>query len=103
MIRTPQTHEAQIERALLAHEAVTECVVLSRVAKGGGRRLVAYVVANRPVPAEELDSRLTRLVPEDYLPAAYAQISALPLTAEGSVDRDHLESLCVLDSDLLRA
>jgi amino acid adenylation domain-containing protein/thioester reductase-like protein len=79
----------EIEAALTALPGVREAVV---VARGGGERdlrLVAYVVggpAGAPAAAE-LREELARRLPEHMIPAAFAQLPALPLTPSGKVDR----------------
>ncbi|HVR97692.1 MAG TPA: thioesterase domain-containing protein, partial [Thermoanaerobaculia bacterium] len=86
-----------VEATLAAHPQVREAVVLAREdhARQDGsadRRLVAYVVAepdSEPAGAE-LRSFLQGLLPEYMLPAAFVLLPALPLTANGKVDRKAL-------------
>jgi amino acid adenylation domain-containing protein len=86
----------EIEAALLDHPGVLQAAVLRRDDVPGGAQLVAYVVAT-PVAAEgsvpsgaELAAHLHRWLPEYMVPAAFMALEALPLTANGKVDRGRL-------------
>ncbi|MGW4061459.1 non-ribosomal peptide synthase/polyketide synthase [Amycolatopsis sp. NPDC004747] len=69
----------EIETALAAHPDVTEAVVVAR-----DGRLVAYVVAaGKP----ELRGWLQRDLPDYMVPSAFVTLDALPLSANGKVDR----------------
>jgi amino acid adenylation domain-containing protein len=77
---------AEIEAALLAETEISECVVVAREDEAGQKRLVAYVVA------EEFDERRVReqlrtKLPEYMVPSAFLVLSALPLNANGKIDR----------------
>ncbi len=72
----------EIEAALAAHPDVTEAVVITR-----DRRLVAYVVAaGKP----DLRTWLHRDLPDYMVPSAFVTLDALPLSANGKVDRQAL-------------
>jgi amino acid adenylation domain-containing protein/non-ribosomal peptide synthase protein (TIGR01720 family) len=75
----------EIEAALRGHDSVRECVVVVREDAPGDRRLVAYVVG--AVDADELRAHLRRGLPEYMVPAAFVAMDALPLTANGKLDR----------------
>lgn len=110
------------ERALATHPAVAEAAVL-RCERGPGiERLVAYVVAapGTTLDPEALQNQIVRRIPTCIVPVSFVVLEALPLTAEGEVDRNALppapdrdpqgyraprtldeEILCGLFSDLL--
>jgi amino acid adenylation domain-containing protein len=82
----------EVEAAIRSHEVVRDCCVVPRVEAGGGRRLVAYVVGEggRPVGAAELRESLRASLPEYMIPSAFVTLDALPLTANGKLDREAL-------------
>ncbi len=83
---------AEIEGALLAHPDVAQAAVIAREDGALGRRLVACVI---PVPGAipdvaHLRRYLAERLPDYMVPAAYVMLDALPLTANGKVDRQAL-------------
>jgi amino acid adenylation domain-containing protein len=82
----------EIETVLGRHPGVREAVVVAREDAPGGKRLIAYVVANEDLPPaiSEMRDYLKRTVPEYMVPSAFVMLEALPLTATGKVDRNAL-------------
>jgi amino acid adenylation domain-containing protein len=95
----------EIQAALTAQAEVREAVVLAREEEGGGRRLIAYVVpaAGAAPAAAELRQRLASRLPEYMVPAAFVLLPALPLTANGKVDRQALLALATSQREESRA
>ncbi|MFB4421291.1 non-ribosomal peptide synthetase [Streptomyces sp. QL37] len=80
---------AEIENTLLADPDVRAACVLVREDIPGDRRLVAYVVRTpgaRPDDAA-LARRAGRALPAYMVPSAFVPLDALPLNANGKVDR----------------
>ncbi|MDZ5457372.1 non-ribosomal peptide synthetase [Azohydromonas lata] len=78
----------EIEAALLAQPAIREAVVVAQDGPGGPT-LVAYVAAHPghlPDPAV-LRERLGPVLPDFMVPRAVVVLDALPLSANGKVDR----------------
>ncbi|MBT2890617.1 non-ribosomal peptide synthetase, partial [Streptomyces sp. McG2] len=86
-IRGYRIETAEIETALLAHPDLTQCTVLAREDRPGGKYLAAYFVAGRPVAEEELRAHLAATLPAYLVPSAFVALDALPLTVNGKIDR----------------
>ncbi len=87
-IRGFRVEPAEVERALTAEPEVAQAVVLARA--GGGRKyLVGYVVAaeGSTVDTGALRGALGRVLPDYLVPSAIVVLEALPLSANGKVDR----------------
>ncbi|HEX4961859.1 MAG TPA: non-ribosomal peptide synthase/polyketide synthase [Thermoanaerobaculia bacterium] len=82
----------EVEAALTALPGVREAVVVARsvgsVGSVGDRRLIAYFTGD--ATAEELRRSLRERLPEAMVPSAFVTLAALPLTANGKVDRKAL-------------
>ncbi|MGH9664570.1 MAG: non-ribosomal peptide synthetase, partial [Bryobacteraceae bacterium] len=82
----------EIEAALERLPEVSQAVVVAREERPGDQRLAAYVVA-RPghTPAgPALRASLAQALPEQMVPSVYHFVDAMPLTANGKIDRNAL-------------
>ena len=86
----------EVEAALLSHPQVREAAVLA-LGEGGEKRLVAYVAGmpGEPLEAAAVRDHLRALLPDYMVPSAFAALDALPLTANGKVDRRALARTAV--------
>jgi amino acid adenylation domain-containing protein len=81
----------EIEAVLGQHPAVREVAVLAREVAPGEKRLAAYVVGESTT--DELRGFLKDKLPEYMVPANFVLLHALPLMANGKVDRRALPAL----------
>ena len=79
----------EIEARLGAIAGVAACAVVVRDDGAIGKRLVAYVVGNGAddISALRLRTALAAVLPEFMVPAIYVGLAALPVTANGKLDR----------------
>ncbi len=91
-IRGFRIEVGEVESALLALEDVREAVVVKTNVEGSDdERLVAYIVAGRPVPTvSKLRRTLGQKLPDYMVPTAFVFLAALPLTPNGKIDRKAL-------------
>ena len=83
----------EIEAALRAQAGIRDGVVLARARPEGEQRLTAYLVWETP-PApgaiRELRTALAAHLPQYMVPATFVTLPALPVTANGKIDRQAL-------------
>jgi non-ribosomal peptide synthase protein (TIGR01720 family) len=93
-IRGHRIEPGEVEAVLLRHPAVRAAAVVPSAPEDGHRRLLAYFVPRQdPAPAtEDLRSFLAASLPDPMIPASFIPLPALPLTANGKVDRKALQS-----------
>ncbi|MGF6813136.1 amino acid adenylation domain-containing protein [Paraburkholderia sp. Clong3] len=104
-IRGFRIEPGEIAARLVEHERVRDAVVVAREDRTGQMRLVAYVVyapeagAQHEAGAQEEDqgalagalrAHLGARLPDYMVPAAFVRLAALPLTANGKLDRKEL-------------
>jgi hypothetical protein len=82
----------EVEAALQSQASVSQAVAVVREDQPGEKRLVAYVVGagGEDVDVEALRASLRRGLPDYMTPSAIVVLEALPLTANGKVDRKAL-------------
>ncbi len=91
-VRGFRVEPGEIEAALAAHPAVAQAVVVVREDRPGERRLTGYVVprGERAPRPGELREHLAGRLPDYMLPSALLVLDALPLNANGKLDRGAL-------------
>ncbi|HEX8871242.1 MAG TPA: amino acid adenylation domain-containing protein, partial [Candidatus Acidoferrum sp.] len=80
----------EVEAALRGYPDVHEAVAAVREDTPGDKRLVAYVVTDKPPPMSAWRHFLQARLPDYMIPSAFVTLTALPLTANGKVDRSAL-------------
>ncbi|MGC3975784.1 MAG: amino acid adenylation domain-containing protein [Nitrospira sp.] len=80
----------EIEARLAQHPDVDRCVVVVGEWQPGHKQLTAYVATEAALPADRLRAFLRRTLPDYMVPATFVFLPALPLTANGKIDRKAL-------------
>jgi arthrofactin-type cyclic lipopeptide synthetase C len=92
-IRGVRIELGEIETCLNQLPGIQEAVLQAREDQPGQPRLVAYFTEQAQVealPVGELRAQLLSRLPEYMVPVAFVKLAALPLTANGKVDRKAL-------------
>jgi acyl-coenzyme A synthetase/AMP-(fatty) acid ligase len=90
-IRGFRVELGEIETAILQHPGVRQAAVVALPSQGGDKRLVAYVASDSAVDTAEMRAFLGGKLPLHMLPAQFISLTALPLNANGKVDRRALQ------------
>uniref|UniRef100_UPI003CD0D943 amino acid adenylation domain-containing protein n=1 Tax=Microcystis sp. M058S1 TaxID=2771123 RepID=UPI003CD0D943 len=79
----------EIEALLASHPQIWETVVIVRDDTTGDKRLVAYIVpqSEKTITINEIRQFLKAKLPSYMVPNAFVILDALPLTANGKIDR----------------
>jgi aryl carrier-like protein len=90
-IRGFRVELAEVEAALLRHDAVAQCVVVA-VADEVSKRLVAYLApkTGAALRTESIRDFARQVLPVYMVPAAFVVLDELPLNINGKVDRSAL-------------
>jgi amino acid adenylation domain-containing protein len=89
-IRGFRIDPGEIESALRGIDGIREAVIMVHTSEDQ-KQLVAYVTADRRlVPPGIIREQLSARLPDHMVPAYYVYVNALPLNANGKVDRDAL-------------
>ena len=93
-IRGYRVELGEIEAVLAAEPGVRQCVVIARDRQNNAddKQVVAYVVVDRQqgATAESVKQALKDKLPDYMVPSAIVEMSKLPLTSNGKVDRKAL-------------
>ncbi|MFV0412694.1 MAG: amino acid adenylation domain-containing protein [Oscillospiraceae bacterium] len=79
----------EIENKILSFPHTKQAVVVGREL-GGGTALCAYVVSGEKLDVEALRGHLEKALPDYMVPSFFVEMQALPLSANGKVDRKAL-------------
>ncbi|MFK0216430.1 non-ribosomal peptide synthetase [Streptomyces sp. NPDC090298] len=87
-IRGYRVEPGEVEHVLARQPGVAHAAVVAREQEGGEKRLLAYIVPKTPAPdPAELRAAILAVLPDYMVPAAFVELSELPLTANGKLDR----------------
>ena len=96
----------EIEAALVKLSAVRDSALLVKEDDSGDQRLVAYIVpvnAQSQLTREQLQQQLREHLPEYMIPSVFVQLDALPLNANGKVDKKALPEPAMITTSLVSA
>ncbi|WP_343672285.1 MupA/Atu3671 family FMN-dependent luciferase-like monooxygenase [Chitinophaga sp.] len=80
----------EIEAALLHDTRIDDAVVLVKESPAGEKTLVAWFVAKTQLTSQQIREALANKLPGYMLPQQCIQLSSLPLTFNGKIDRKQL-------------
>ncbi|MEV5976563.1 amino acid adenylation domain-containing protein [Streptomyces sp. NPDC052114] len=87
-VRGHRIEPGEVEAALAGCPGVREAVVMVREDRPGEHRLIGYVAADpATVDGRTVRAHVAGLLPEHMVPTAVLVLAALPLTANGKLDR----------------
>ncbi|WP_330241204.1 non-ribosomal peptide synthetase [Streptomyces sp. NBC_00525] len=92
-IRGFRVEPGETETLLAQVPGIRDGAVLARDNGTGDKELIAYYVADAPVPAAALRDHLAAHLPDHQVPSAYVHLPALPLTPNGKIDRAALPAV----------
>lgn len=94
-IRGYRIELGEIEACLLRQPSIKAAAVLVREDVPGNKRLTAYLVgeSGMTVDLDDLKTQLKHCLPEYMLPSAWLWLDAMPLNANGKLDRNALRAL----------
>jgi acetyl-CoA synthetase len=78
---------AEVEEALIEHEAVSEAAVIGVPDEIKGEAIVAFVVLKQPVADHELSAQLVKTLGPTFKPHAIEAVPELPKTQSGKIVR----------------
>jgi amino acid adenylation domain-containing protein len=80
----------EIEAFLAQHPDIQGVTVIDRAEHPDDRYLAAYIVASQVLTTTDLRDFLKQKLPEYMIPSAFVFLDAIPLTANGKIDRQAL-------------
>jgi amino acid adenylation domain-containing protein len=89
-IRGFRIEPAEIEHVLGKAEDIGKVVILTIPNPKGEKELVAYFTATKPIVVSELRAYLKKQMPDHMIPLYFIQVSQIPLTQNGKIDRKAL-------------
>ncbi|MFD3262331.1 amino acid adenylation domain-containing protein, partial [Paenibacillus lentus] len=89
-IRGYRVELGEIQAVLYRHPDVKDTVIIDHTDESGQKYLCAYVVSDKELTAAELREYMAKELPGYMIPSAFVQLAAMPVTANGKLDRKAL-------------
>jgi len=86
-IRGYRIEISEIETCLSKHEFIENAVILDWEDNRGKKFLCAYFVTDEELTTEELQTYLSRELPEYMIPDCFIEMESIPLTSNGKINR----------------
>ena len=83
----------EIENRLLKCKNIDDAVVVAKYDPNGEKYICAYVVSKEKILVNDLYLSLGKWLPKYMIPAKFIQVTELPMTPNGKVNRKELSSL----------
>ena len=80
----------EIENVMNSYPSVTRSVVIVKEDEKAGQYLCAYFAASTKVENDELTAHMAKSLAKYMIPSVFVQLDAIPLTANGKVDKKAL-------------
>lgn len=89
-IRGYRVELGEVEKVLQLHQEVAAAVVIAKENSNQEKELIAYAVSKNSLNVSELREYLSKRIPSYMIPLHFIELAALPLTANGKVDKKKL-------------
>ena len=86
-IRGNRVELGEIESNISSFDGIKETVVIDRDDEKGNKYLCAYYVSDKNVDINKLQEWLSSKMPKYMVPSYYVKLEAIPLSANGKIDR----------------
>lgn len=92
-IRGHRIELGEIESAMLEQPAIRQaCAVILR--SDSGSYIAAAAVSDEAIDSSTLKAALSQRIPHYMIPSVIIQVTEMPLTVNGKIDRQRLEEMC---------
>ncbi len=98
-LRGYRIEPGEIENKLLEHPGVNEAIVVVNSDPAGDKYLAVYYTTQRDLPVHEVKHFLTTSLPAYMVPSYFVALQAMPLNANGKIDRTKLPAANVSGED----
>ena len=89
----------EIESVLQSYDGISQSVVVTKSRESGDKYLVGYYVGDVGLKEEDIESYLSKKLPDYMVPSKLLCIEEIPLTANGKINRKALPEVDFVDKD----